>query len=297
MSDNNHDRQPLSDEPSKRDNPVVYEIRLFFTSLMFYTRLPVPSWTGYSDDQLNRSTRYFPSIGWVVGGSVALTIFLLSHVLSTALSVCIALAFGVLLTGAFHEDGFADLCDGFGGGMTSERVLEIMKDSRVGAYGVIGTIMLFVVKISAMVSLITLEPWYGLTAVVFAHVLSRFCCVTIIFTDLYARADMTSKVKPIGNQISPGGLTASGLWLLPFIFLLWSRPWWFLAVPAALLARLRLGGWFRRRLGGYTGDCLGAAQQIMEVVTFITILTVIGVSAANGGNLVSSDLLINLFGI
>ena len=268
------EQQPAEPKP----NPVVWELKLFFTALMFYTRLPVLSWTGYSDEQLNQSTRYFPAIGWVVGGIYCIIYYLSSLVLPVPLSVCIALAGGILLTGAFHEDGFADLCDGFGGGMTSERVLEIMKDSRLGAYATIGLIALFSVKINAMIALFTTEPIYGLVGLLFAHVLSRFNVVTIIYTDLYARADLTSKVKPIGNQISLAGVVAAGLWLIPFVPLLWARPLWFVAVPIAFLARLRLGSWFRRRLGGYTGDCLGAAQQIMEVLIMITILVVIGIT-------------------
>ena len=268
------------DKPENKPNALFYEVKLFFTALMFYTRIPCPAWTGYSDEQLNRSTRYFPAIGWVVGGAVAAVCGLIAWILPPALAVCVGLAVGILLTGAFHEDGFGDVCDGFGGGYTPERVLEIMKDSRVGAYATIGIATLFSVKIAAMTALITLEPWYGLVGVVFAHVLSRASVVTIIFTDEYAREDLTSKVKPIGRQISVGGLITACSWLLPFVFLLWQRPWWFIAIPAALLMRLRLGGWFKRRLGGYTGDCLGAAQQVMEVGTFLVILVIIGIMNA-----------------
>jgi len=292
LSNNNQSPEKTPGEPG----PLLFEIKLFFTAVMFYTRLPVPSWTGYSDDQLNKSTRYFPAIGWIVGTFVSLMVFVLGLVLPMPIAVAAALGLGILLTGAFHEDGFADVCDGFGGGSTPERTLEIMKDSRVGAFAAIGLVALFSIKITAMTTLFNLDPWYALVAVVYAHVLSRFFCVTIIFTDLYARADMTSKVKPIGNQISVGGLAASGLWLLPFLFLLWARPWWFLTVPVAFLARLRLGGWFRRRLGGYTGDCLGAAQQIMEVLIFITILAAIGIAAILDGSSTSPFLLAAMFG-
>lgn len=241
---------------------------------MFYTRLPCPAWVGYSDEQLNKSTRYFPSIGWLVGGAVAAVVGLGSLAWPPALAVCLGLGVGVMLTGAFHEDGFADVCDGFGGGMSAERTLEIMKDSRVGAFAAIGLVLLFGVKISAMTALVTAEPWYGLVGLVFAHVLSRFMAVTIIFTDDYARADLTSKVKPIGNHISIGGLMVAAAWLAPFVWLLWQRPWWFLAVPVAFAFRLRLGGWFKRRLGGYTGDCLGCAQQVIELATLCTLLAV-----------------------
>jgi len=267
----------------KKPNPLFYELRLFLTAVMFYTRIPCPSWVGYSDEQLNRSTRYFPAIGWLVGAIVAVIIGLLQLILPVAIAVIIALACGVLLTGAFHEDGFSDLCDGFGGGSTPERTLEIMKDSRVGAFAAIGLVLLFSCKIATMTALISIEPWYGLVGLVFIHVLSRFSVVTIIFTDEYARQDLTSKVKPIGRKISVGGLITSGAWLLPFIALLWQRPWWFLAVPVALLLRLILGAWFKKRLGGYTGDCLGAAQQIIEVITLLTLLVIVGLCSGSVG--------------
>jgi adenosylcobinamide-GDP ribazoletransferase len=270
----------LTPKDSQRQgiNPVLLEIRLFFTALMFYTRLPCPRWTGYSGDQLNRSTRYFPAIGWVVGGAVAVITGLLSLILPVALAVVVGVSCGVLLTGAFHEDGFADVCDGFGGGHTPERVLEIMKDSRIGAYGAIGLILLFAVKLCAMTFLVAAEPWYGLVGIVFAHVLSRFSVVTLIYTDKYARSDLTSKIKPIGRKISTGGLVVSFIWLLPFVGLLWERPWWFLAVPVALLVRLFLGKRFKAVIGGYTGDCLGCAQQSIEVFVYLSILAALGAS-------------------
>jgi len=263
----------------RESNPFVCELRLFFMALMFYTRIPCPSWVGYTGEQLNRSTRYFPAIGWVVGVVVAVVAGLAALILPVPVAVICAVAAGVLLTGAFHEDGFGDVCDGFGGGGSPERILGIMKDSRVGAFAVVGLMLLFALKMTAMTMLLSLEPWFGLVAVVFAHVLSRVSVVTIIFTDTYARTDASSKVKPIGRQISVGGLVASCCWLLPFVGLLWWRPWWFLALPVALLLRLLLGQWFKKRLGGYTGDCLGATQQVIEVFTFLVALAAIKVGA------------------
>jgi adenosylcobinamide-GDP ribazoletransferase len=252
---------------------VKTQLRLFLTAVMFYTRVPVPAWVGYSDDQLNRSTRYFPLIGWIVGAVVAGISAAAVLVLPAPVAVILGLGAGVLLTGAFHEDGFADVCDGFGGGTTRERTLDIMKDSRVGAFAAIGLVLLFSLKIATMSGLYGTGGWLvGPAAVLFAHVLSRWSVVTIIFTDEYARADLTSKVKPIGKHLSPGGLAVATLWLLPFIGLAWWHPRWLLAVPVALLLRWWLGAWFRRRLGGYTGDCLGAAQQIIETATLLLIL-------------------------
>jgi adenosylcobinamide-GDP ribazoletransferase len=251
-------------------------------AVMFYTRIPVPGWVGYSDDDLNASTRYFPLIGGIIGGVVAGAIWLVQLVLPVSVAIIAGFAVGVMLTGGFHEDGFADICDGFGGGTSRERTLEIMKDSRVGAFGVIGVVLLFLLKFFVLDGLIALAPLdFALTALVFAHVLSRWCVTTIIFTDEYARADATSKVKPIGKAISVGGMLVATLWPAAFVavfVLLFEhvQPWWVLAAVApALLVRVFLGAWFKKRLGGYTGDCLGAAQQIIEQVILMWILGVL----------------------
>ena len=251
---------------------MVHEVRLFLTAVMFYTRIPCPAWVGYSDDQLNRSTRYFPAMGWLVGCVVGLVICGAQLMLPVPVAVVLGLAAGVLLTGAFHEDGFADVCDGFGGGGSRQRTLDIMKDSRVGAFAVIGLVLLFGLKITALSALIGDGLWAGCTGLVYAHVLSRVCVVTIIFTGTYARDDLTSKVKPIGRSISWPGMIVATVWLLPFMGLAWWHPWWLIAVPVVVLLRIVLARWFTKRLGGYTGDCLGAAQQIMEVATLLVCL-------------------------
>lgn len=247
---------------------------MFFTALQFYTRFPCPAWIGYSDNNLNRSTRYFPLMGWIIGSLVAAVSWAASLVLPLPVAVILGVATGVLATGAFHEDGFADLCDGFGGGVTRERTLEIMKDSRVGAYAAIGLVLLFALKLTTLTALLGADLWRGLVGLVFAHVLSRWCVVTMIFTHEYARADATSKIKPIGRHISIGGLIAATVWLLPFGALLIANPWAALAVIPAYGAKVILGRWFTRRLGGYTGDCLGATQQIIEVIVLLWFLGV-----------------------
>jgi adenosylcobinamide-GDP ribazoletransferase len=239
---------------------------------MFYTRIPCPRWVGYSEDQLNRSTRHFPAMGWIVGAVLVAILALAGLALPPILAVVLALAVGVLVTGAFHEDGFADLCDGFGGGTSPERTLDIMKDSRVGAFAAIGLVLLFSLKIATLTVLVESGLVQAAAAILFSQVLSRWCVVTIIFRDTYARRDLTSKIKPIGRSLSGRGLVAATLWLVPFVGLAWWRPWWGLAVPIAWLVRLALAAWFRRRLGGYTGDCLGAAQQIIEQVVLLVLV-------------------------
>jgi adenosylcobinamide-GDP ribazoletransferase len=251
---------------------VRTELRLFLTAVMFYTRIKCPDWVGYSPERLNRSTRYFPAIGWIVGTVVAGVALVAGLALPAPVAAVLGLAAGVLLTGAFHEDGFADVCDGFGGGTDPRRTLDIMKDSRVGAYAAIGLVLLFGLKITVLAALLDLGAWQAGAAIVFAHVLSRWCVVTVIFRDHYAREDLTSKVKPIGRKITSWGMAAASAWLLPFAGLACWQPWWLLAIPLAFLTRLALAHWFRKRLGGYTGDCLGMAQQVIETVVLIAVL-------------------------
>src|SRR5215213_7826698 len=114
---------------------MKHELRLLFTALQFYTRLPVPRWVGYSETALNQATRYFPLIGWLVGLLAGATWLIGTYLVDAPTGLLLSMMASVLLTGAFHEDGFADVCDGFGGGWTKEKILLIMKDSRLGAYG------------------------------------------------------------------------------------------------------------------------------------------------------------------
>ena len=107
---------------------------------MFLTRIRVPKNIDHSPEYLQQAPRYFPVVGWIVGALSALVFLIFSRYISTDIGILAAMITGILVTGAFHEDGFADVCDGFGGGWTREKILLIMKDSRIGAYGAIGLI-------------------------------------------------------------------------------------------------------------------------------------------------------------
>ena len=133
---------------------IKEEIKIFFTSLMFYTRLPCPSYIDHSENYLNKATRYFPLIGIIVGTISFILFWIFNQIFNVEISIIIAIATGILITGAFHEDGFADTFDGFGGGWTKEKILEIMKDSRIGAYGAISLIVLILLKLFTFSSLV-----------------------------------------------------------------------------------------------------------------------------------------------
>lgn len=252
---------------------LSYQIRLFFTALMFYTRIPCPAWVDHSEEFLNRSTRYFPLVGWIIGGASALVFWGMVQLWSPVVALLGSLFITIWLTGAFHEDGLADVCDGFGGGWTKERVLEIMKDSRLGTFGAAGLFLAVSMKIAALYELWTKVPLFTFLLIMVAgHTLSRWISVTIIFAEEYARGDATSKVKPIAQKITEKEMTVATVFgLLPVLGLVFFKPLWFtlLALGIVWLTRIYLIYIFRKKLGGYTGDCLGAAQQISEVVFYL----------------------------
>lgn len=254
------------------------EIKIFFTALMFYTRIPCPKNIDHAEENLNKATRYFPLIGWIVG-AISFIVFAISDLLfGTNVAVVLSFAAGVLTTGAFHEDGFGDVCDGFGGGWTKERILDIMKDSRVGAYAVIGLVLLFALKYFALNNLMEIVPKDYLLIFLFFinyHALSRFMAINISFVLPYSRADESSKCKPIAK--AHGKVEVFGVYffgLLPLVFLcLWH--WLFAIVLLPLfLGFLYLKSYYNKWLDGYTGDCLGAAQQVAEILSLLTFLAV-----------------------
>ncbi len=256
-----------------------YQVRLFFTAVMFYTRLPCPKWVGHEPEMLNRATVYFPLIGWLVGGFAAAVYWGAAQLWPPLVAVLLSTGAGVLLTGAFHEDGLADTCDGFGGGWTRARILDIMKDSRVGTYGVVGLGLVLAVKVTALALAGAAGRAPGALAVpvllLAAHPLSRFTAVTFVRTLPYAREDLADgKAKPVAQSMPNGRLAVAALLgLLPLLVVAaWQRQLALLWVLLPLLIlHLVLGRWFKKWLGGYTGDCLGATQQLAEALIYLSL--------------------------
>ncbi|MBI3052601.1 MAG: adenosylcobinamide-GDP ribazoletransferase, partial [Betaproteobacteria bacterium] len=131
-------------------NVLGYQLRLVLTAIQYFTRLPVPRWVGYSERQLNDASRYFPLVGILVGLFTGVVFVLTLRVFPQPIAVLLAMLSGILLTGGFHEDGLTDTCDGFGGGRDRPQILAIMKDSRVGSYGVLGLAFALLLKLSAL---------------------------------------------------------------------------------------------------------------------------------------------------
>ena len=254
------------------------ELHIFFTCLMFYTRIPCPKNIDHNPEYLNKATRYFPFIGWIVGSISFLTFYLFSFFLSTETAVIFAIIASVLTTGAFHEDGFADVCDGFGGGWTKEKILIIMKDSAIGAYGAIGLVLLFLLKfklLSEGISLFTTANSYFLIFLLFisAHSLSRLAAISIIFTHEYSRDDASSKSKPIANNHSWKEVFGAFFFgLIPLLTLAFFQYKILFAIIPVFLTRYFLARYFQKWIDGYTGDCLGATQQVCEVIYYLSIL-------------------------
>ena len=251
---------------------------------MFYTRLPVPKHIDHSADALNRATVYFPLIGWIVGGIGVGTYWLGTVLFPPAyLPVLFSMVATVWATGAFHEDGFADVCDGFGGGWNKAQILTIMKDSRLGTYGTVGLGLLLAVKFFALQAMLGVEAfgWAVALKYISAHSLSRLTAATVIRSLPYAREDLESKAKPIAQGITSGQLSiAALLGLLPLLALVaYTGLWIYLTflLPLALV-RWRLIRFFNKWLGGYTGDCLGATQQLTEVLVYLSFVSLLWVS-------------------
>ena len=255
------------------------ELHIFFTCLMFYTRIPCPKNIDHNPEYLNKATRYFPLIGWIVGSISFLVVYIFLFFLSTEIAVVFAIFASVLSTGAFHDDGFAYVCVGFGGGWTKEKILLIMKDSAIGAYGAIGLILLFLLKFKLLTEAILLFKNENSSFLLFfllfisAHSISRLAAISIIFTHEYSRDDATSKSKPIAKKHTWKEVFGAFFFgLLPLtVFAFFQYNILFVLLPI-FITRYFLARYFQKWIDGYTGDCLGATQQVCEIIFYISIL-------------------------
>ena len=251
--------------------------RHFLLALQFFTRIPVTgrlaAWVGYSPAMLQASAVHFPGVGWVVGGlssGVFLGLCWALPPLPAAPWVAAALStvFSVLLTGAFHEDGLADLADGLGGSLDRERALDIMKDSRIGSYGALALVLAGATKLGLLALIAQHSVALAGAAVFGAHVSSRLLPLWVIHRLPHVGDTARSKSKPLADAMDGWGLLQALLWWLPAVGLLcrWfpSAPWW-QALLVAVLGMTWVWRLLRRRLGGFTGDGLGTVQQVSEV--------------------------------
>lgn len=260
---------------------------LLLLAISFFSRIPVELKVDVTANMLNQASRYFAVVGVLIGACSAFAFYLSASILPIELALLIAMFSSVLLTGAFHEDGWADVWDGFGGGWTVENKLNIMKDSRLGTYGAAALFFILMIKYQALLALIQQnithtallnesmlsESLSVLSILVLGHGLSRVLATSLIADMPYVSEDATSKVKPLAQSLSSNSylilLSTGGLVIA--LTLSFSIAWKLVAI--LLLTRWCLKRWFTKQLGGYTGDCLGAAQQLSEVVIYLVLLS------------------------
>ncbi|MFT7899078.1 adenosylcobinamide-GDP ribazoletransferase [Tenacibaculum ascidiaceicola] len=249
---------------------IKKQIHYFLTAVLFFTRIPCPKWVNHSPEILNKSSRYFSLVGIVVGSIAALTYFASSYIFSTDIAIVISMISSIWITGAFHEDGFADVCDGFGGGWTKEKILTIMKDSRLGTFGVSGLVFILAIKFLALYHLQSLSVDLILV-IISGHSISRFIATVLLYTHDYVRDIDSSKIKPTTKQMSSKSLLISGIFgIVPLFF--FQKPMVFLVLLPLLLTYLYMGHFFKKWIGGQTGDCAGALQQVSEIVFYLSLL-------------------------
>ena len=252
-------------------------LRHYLLAVQFFTRIPVTGqladWVGYSPAMLRASAAHFPGIGWLAaalsaGVYTALHWALAPNPLAPAVAAVFCTIATVLMTGGFHEDGLADVADGLGGSADRERALDIMKDSRIGAFGAMALVLALLAKLSLLALLGTHSLQAALAALLGAHVLSRFWPLIIVRGLPHVGDTARSKSKPLGGQITGQGLVAAGLWcFMPLALVGYAQPaiYSIASIGLSALAAAWMARWFARRLQGFTGDCLGATQQVGEI--------------------------------
>ena len=227
---------------------------------------------GYSPAMLNASAGHFPGVGWVVGAAGAAVLWAALPVWGAWVAALLSTAATVWLTGAFHEDGLADTADALGGQVSRERALEIMKDSRIGSYGTVALLLALGLKLALLASIAQRGAALAAAALLAAHVLSRAAPLVVMRALPYVSDAAQAKSKPLAEAVSARGAWTGVLWSIPAVALVWqAQDAMNFAVTGllwclALAAMLRL---LRRRLQGFTGDALGATQQLCELALYL----------------------------
>ena len=251
-------------------------LRHFLLALQFFTRIPVAgrlaAWVGYSPAMLNASAGHFPGVGWVVGAAGAAVLWAALPVWGAWVAALLSTAATVWLTGAFHEDGLADTADALGGQVSRERALEIMKDSRIGSYGTVALLLALGLKLALLASIAQRGAALAAAALLAAHVLSRAAPLVVMRALPYVSDAAQAKSKPLAEAVSARGAWTGVLWSIPALALVWQAQDAMMFVVTGLLWCLALAAMLRllrRRLQGFTGDTLGATQQVCELALYL----------------------------
>lgn len=243
-------------------------------ALIFFTRLPFGRITEVPKEYFKNVVSCWPLVGWFTAGITALVLYACSLIFPASIAILLAILSRILLTGGLHEDGLADFLDGFGGGTTKVRILEIMKDSHIGTYGVTGLIFYFLLYYFSLSAL----PVELAGSVILAA--DPFCkgVTSMIINRLpYARSEEASKAKVVYNRMSAGELVfALFCGLLPLLWL--SQPSYLLATIPTVAVWYLLTSFMKKKLQGYTGDCCGATMLLCEITFYLTIVLIYTVS-------------------
>ena len=237
------------------------ELRLLLCAVQFLTRLPVPALKGFAPEWITFSARYFPLVGQIVGALAALVVVFAAKAWSGAVPAVLAVLAGVLVTGAFHEDGLADTADGLGGGGTKEQRLTIMKDSRIGAYGALALILALAIKVAALSQMPAMAAAVVLIA---GHGAARATAVVVMAALPYAGNAEAAKYKPVPHGVSALSCSVA-LLFAAWPFFAFALPNVIPALAIGMVLALTMALLARRLIGGITGDVLGAAEQVFEI--------------------------------
>lgn len=258
-----------------------------FASLMFFTRLPWWCLREVPSEAFKHTVDFWPLVGWITGGGLALSFVLYAQILPVNVAIILAIATRLLLTGALHEDGLADFCDGMGGGTTRERILTIMKDSHIGTYGVLGLIIYFALFYNTLSNLEIISTatsantlWSFAATLLFADVYAKSIASFIIILP-YARNEETAKAHVVYQHRTMHDNLLHILRIvfslsLPIGLMLYANaPFHIVSLLAPIIIFILLIFWMKKKLDGYTGDCCGACFLICELTFLLAQLAVI----------------------
>ncbi|MFT4222855.1 adenosylcobinamide-GDP ribazoletransferase [Dysgonomonas sp.] len=237
---------------------------------VFFTRLPFWRLKAFNvpTECYKQVVNYWPVAGWLTASVMAGVLWMSAQILPMPIAVILSIVSRLLVTGGLHEDGLADFFDGFGGGNTKNHTLEIMKDSHIGTYGVLGLIIYFLLLYNLLCALPL--PFVCLV-ILSADPLCKLIGSLITLFLTYARTAETSKTKVVYNKISVKPFLVSAFFgLLPVVFLLNVRYW--LAVIFPLIIFVILISLMKKKIQGYTGDCCGALFLLCEVSFYLGIV-------------------------
>ena len=249
-------------------NLIKQEVNTFLTAVMFFTRIPCPKHIDHSEEILAESRKYFPLIGACIGISTALIFLLIDNLTNPIVAIILSIFASIILTGAFHEDGLADFVDGFGGGWSKEQILTIMKDSRLGTYGAVSLFLLILIKVALLFEIDKYN--YIIPTLILSHTVSRFVASTIVQMMDYVQEDKLSKSKPIASRKFSFRKQFISFIPVMILTLLFTKS--LFAIAFSFFPLLFMMPLMKKKIGGYTGDCLGACQQMSEVCFYFAMV-------------------------